>query len=74
VNINGGIKMNWKVIKNERTIVFEAMVESESNAGTYYAVSYTEEDGWSCACPQYSFRHKECKHIREAKEMVGEYD
>ena len=67
--------MNWKIIKNEeiKQPLFEAMVESESKPDNWYAVD-CDGTNWSCSCPQFTFRHKECKHIREAKERVVKYD
>lgn len=36
-----------------------------------YLVAYDDEDGWFCNCPDRHYRKRECKHIREAKQLLG---
>ena len=38
-------------------------VRSQSDPNTSYTVARTYNDGWICECPDYAFRHLECKHI-----------
>ena len=42
-------------------------VKSQSSPETWYTVINTYSDGWICDCPDYSFRHTECKHIHSVK-------
>jgi putative transposase len=37
-------------------------VKSQSS-DTWYTVIKSYSEGWTCDCPDYSFRHTECKHI-----------
>ena len=37
------------------------LVKSQSNHGDYCVSKDT--DGWTCECPDYTFRHVKCKHI-----------
>ena len=38
------------------------LVPSQSRNGTGYVVKFTP-DGYTCDCPDYEFRHQDCKHI-----------
>ncbi|HXI15941.1 MAG TPA: transposase [Chloroflexota bacterium] len=38
------------------------LVPSQSRTGTGYVVKFTP-DGYTCDCPDYEFRHQDCKHI-----------
>src|SRR4051794_15383444 len=42
-------------------------VKSQSSTETWYTVINTYSDGWICDCPDFSFRHVECKHIHSVK-------
>jgi putative transposase len=42
-------------------------VKSQSSADTWYTVINSYSDGWICDCPDFSFRHLECKHIHSVK-------
>jgi hypothetical protein len=42
-------------------------VKSQSSSDTWYTVIKSYSDGWTCDCPDYSFRHTECKHIHAVK-------
>jgi hypothetical protein len=42
-------------------------VKSRSSADTWYTVINSYSDGWICDCPDYTFRHIECKHIHSVK-------
>jgi len=63
--------MNWKITKNETTPVkeFEATVESGSEPGTFYNVTY-DSGYWYCTCKGFRFNGL-CKHIKEAKQKTG---
>lgn len=45
-------------------------IESESKPGKYYTVSLDDNGNYSCSCPQWIYRHKECKHIRTAQSLI----
>ncbi len=38
-------------------------VKSQSS-DTWYDVVHQYKNGWSCSCPDFTFRHLECKHIK----------
>src|SRR5574341_261795 len=42
-------------------------VRSQSNPDTSYTVIRTYNEGWTCECPDYTFRQLECKHIHAVK-------
>ena len=42
----------------------EYLVQSQRQDGVYYSVSLANG---SCSCPDYLFRHSECKHIMAVK-------
>jgi transposase-like protein len=42
-------------------------VRSQTSPDTWYSVIKTYSQGWTCDCPDYSFRHVECKHIHADK-------
>jgi putative transposase len=42
-------------------------VQSQSNKDKWYVVINTYHDGWTCDCPDYIFRHLECKHVHAVK-------
>jgi predicted nucleic acid-binding Zn finger protein len=42
-------------------------VKSQTSADTWYTVINSYSDGWICDCPDYTFRHTECKHIHSVK-------
>jgi len=45
-------------------------IESESKPGKYYTVSLDDNGNYSCSCPQWIYRHKECKHIGTAQSLI----
>jgi hypothetical protein len=45
-------------------------VQSTSDDEKTYIVSQAEDGSYGCSCPQWRFRHSECKHIREVAEMI----
>lgn len=42
-------------------------VKSESNHDKWYTVINTYKEGWTCDCPDFTFRRVECKHIHAVK-------
>jgi putative transposase len=42
-------------------------VKSQSSADTWYTVIKTYSDGWTCDCPDFTFRKIECKHVHCVK-------
>jgi hypothetical protein len=50
----------------EKIIKLKALVPSESQEGAFYIVDYDGTD-WTCTCPDHKNRHRDCKHIEEAK-------
>ena len=42
-------------------------VQSQSDPNTWYIVARTYSEGWICECPDFAFRHLECKHIHGVK-------
>lgn len=72
--------MEVKIIKKQRIVQIEAMVESESAKGTWYLVEFKDEE-WTCSCPLYKYTKKDlmqgkkqCKHIAEVQGEVGVYE
>jgi len=49
-------------------------IESESTPGKYYTVSLDYDGNFSCSCPHWIYRHKECKHIQEAKYLMNDME
>lgn len=58
------------VIKSFEVSECEAYVESETNEGTFYKVTFDVE--WHCTCPNSKFRDTECKHIVEVHKKLHE--
>jgi putative transposase len=42
-------------------------VNSQSNHDNWYTVINTYDSGWVCDCPDFTFRHLECKHVHCVK-------
>lgn len=42
-------------------------VRSQTSPDIWYTVIKSYSDGWTCDCPDYGFRHTECKHIHAVK-------
>jgi len=42
-------------------------IQSSSNKNKSYIVTLKEDGSWTCTCPQFTFRKKQCKHISESK-------
>ena len=42
-------------------------LKSSSNANKSYTITLKADGSWSCTCPQFTFRKKQCKHISECK-------
>jgi hypothetical protein len=42
-------------------------VKSQSNHDNWYTVINTYDSGWVCDCPDFIFRHLECKHVHCVK-------
>ena len=42
-------------------------VRSQSDPNTWYIVARNYSDGWMCECPDFAFRHLECKHVHAVK-------
>jgi hypothetical protein len=42
-------------------------VKSQSNHDNWYTVINTYDTGWVCDCPDFTFRHLECKHVHCVK-------
>ncbi len=47
------------------------VVESESGPGKTYTVTLDHAGLWWCTCPAFTFRSRECKHIRKVKVERG---
>ena len=43
-----------------------------SSRGGYHIVSYAD-GAWSCTCEDHYYRHRICKHIREAKHLLSHF-
>ena len=52
-----------------QTIIVTAIVESESNEGSFYKVECNGKE-WTCTCPDHKNRKNNCKHIRAVKEDI----
>ncbi|HEY7079109.1 MAG TPA: integrase core domain-containing protein [Nitrososphaeraceae archaeon] len=42
-------------------------VQSQSDPNKWYIATQTYKEGWICECPDYVYRHLECKHIHAVK-------
>jgi transposase-like protein len=42
-------------------------VKSQSNNDKWYTVAKDYSSGWTCDCPDFTFRHFECKHVHAVK-------
>lgn len=42
------------------------IVESQTTPGTYYEL-FRHDDGWTCTCPGFQYRH-DCKHVQRKLE------
>jgi transposase-like protein len=42
-------------------------VKSQSNHDKWYTVTKDYSSGWTCDCPDFTFRHFECKHVHAVK-------
>jgi len=55
----------------KQNIYWETIIKGSK--GDDYTVTYCEsrngpsEMGWFCTCPHFTYRHKECNHIKQAK-------
>jgi len=50
----------------------EISIFSVEGSGDEYEV-VCEYGFWVCDCPDYTYRHVECKHIRACKMLIGEW-
>jgi len=50
-----------------KEIVKYWFVDSFSNEGKRYKVCQLEDGSFTCSCPEWIFRRKECKHIQQIK-------
>ncbi|MBO6274812.1 MAG: hypothetical protein J6M91_04620 [Methanobrevibacter sp.] len=57
---------------NDETLFFE--VTSFTDNSIKYDVMYDVDHRWLCTCPDYYFRKRFCKHMRECAEMMGIHD
>lgn len=48
-----------------RSVTYQ--VQSNSNPAKFYDVS-VDDNGWHCPCPDATYRRRECKHIRAARQ------
>jgi len=44
---------------------------STSAVGVIYTVTQTPDGSFTCSCPDFTFRHRECKHIKKAKRILA---
>ena len=56
----------------KKNIEAELLVDSESTEGAFYMVQLNEH-GWGCSCLDHQTRKHDCKHIKEAREVI-KYD
>ncbi len=54
-------------VSNQRMNKLTYKVKSQSSHDKWYTVVKEYESGWTCDCPDFTFRHLECKHIRAVK-------
>lgn len=53
----------------ERTIQTETEVQSSSGSGSY-RVGQKPDGDWYCTCPHHTYRHADCKHIRQVRDSA----
>ena len=54
---------------NDETLFLE--VRSSTEESVWYDVMYDKVHHWLCTCPDYYFRKRFCKHMRECAELLG---
>lgn len=54
---------------NDETLFLE--VRSSTNPKVWYDVMYDKFHHWLCTCPDYYYRKRFCKHMRECAELLG---
>ena len=54
-------------VSNQRMNKLTYKVKSQSSHDKWYTVVKEYESGWTCDCPDFTFRHLECKHVRAVK-------
>lgn len=45
-------------------------IPSSSDPNKVYVVTLTGSGNWTCTCPQFTYRKKQCKHIIDAKKNI----
>lgn len=53
---------------NDETLFLEVL---STDGSTLYDVMYDKFHHWICTCPDYYFRKRFCKHMRECAELLG---
>jgi hypothetical protein len=60
-------------MKKEELVTNIWYVRSESEVELVYRVERTRTGFFSCTCPDFQIRHRECKHIKKVKmKLAGE--
>ena len=63
----GGLEIANTDIALQRLNKLTYKVRSQSDPNTWYIVARNYSDGWMCECPDFAFRHLECKHVHAVK-------
>ena len=64
---DGGLEIANTDIALQRLNKLTYKVRSQSDPNTWYIVARNYSDGWMCECPDFAFRHLECKHVHAVK-------
>ena len=67
-----GIRKNYIHLteSTDETLTFEVKSESRNEIHNVY---FDINNGWLCTCEQYYYRHKPCKHMRQAQEYYKRF-
>lgn len=53
------------VSKKSPTIIKKIDVASHTREDIFYCVSIHDDNKYSCTCPDYTYRNRDCKHIKQ---------
>lgn len=56
------------VLYGAEGLALRHLVPSQTHAELFYDVIQTV-GGWTCTCPDYKYRKRECKHIKSVKRI-----
>ncbi|WP_305555394.1 hypothetical protein [Methanobrevibacter sp. V74] len=61
--------MSLKLLEsNDETLFMEVL---SSDGTQWYDVWYDRDHHWLCTCPDYYYRKRYCKHMKQCAELIG---